>query len=184
MSSKSFDDQGVTLVELLIVTAMLGTIAMVAYPGLAVQLSDSRLRSAAARISTAIEAAQLRAVNSGRRTRVIFDAAADTVDLEHYIIPVAMTGDKEFINQSNIDSGSFGPMRDPLDPGKHYTLNLSHPLFFDGVDLAGADFGGIGTITFSALGAPHDGGTVTLACGDRQTRISVAPLTGKVAVFH
>jgi prepilin-type N-terminal cleavage/methylation domain-containing protein len=177
-------DRGVTLVELLIVTTMLGAIAMLAYPGLVVQLEDSRLRSAAARVCAAIEAAQLRAVNSGRQTRVIFDAAADTVHLEHYIIPPAMTGTKEFVNESNIDTGSFGPMRDPLDPGKPYTLNLSHPLFFDGVDLAGADFGGVGTITFSTLGAPHDGGTVTLACGGRQTRISIAPLTGKATVIH
>lgn len=184
MRSKIPADRGVTLVELLIVTALLGTIAMAAYPGFVVQLEDSRLRSAAARVSAAIEAAQLRAVNSGRQTRVVFDAAADTVDLEHYIVPPAMTGTKEFVNESNIDTGSFGPMRDPLDPGRDYALRLSHPLFFDGVDLAGADFGGVGIITFSALGAPQDGGTAILACGGRQTRISVAPLTGKVTVIH
>jgi type II secretory pathway pseudopilin PulG len=170
--------------ELLIVTAVLGAIAMVAYPGFVVQLEDSRLRSAAARVSAAIEAAQLRAVNSGRPTRVIFDAAADTVLLEHEMIPGHVAGTAQFINDSNVDAGTFKPMRDPLDPGKDYALTLSHPLFFDGVDLTGADFGGVGTITFSALGAPQDGGTVILACGGRQTRISVAPLTGKVTVIH
>lgn len=184
MHSRIPADRGVTLVELLIVTAMLGTIAMLAYPGLAVQLVDSRLRSAAARVSAAIEAAQLRAVNSGRQTRVIFDAAADTVTLEHDMIPDDVAGTAQFINESTVDTGSFSPMRDPLDPGKTYTLTLSHPLFFDGVDLTGADFGGVGTINFSALGAPQDGGTATLACGGRQTRISVAPLTGKVTVIH
>jgi type II secretory pathway pseudopilin PulG len=173
-----------TLVELLIVTAMLGTIAMVAYPGFVVQLADSRLRSAAARVSTAIEAAQLRAVDSGRRTRVVFDAAADTVVLEHDTIPDDVAGTAEFIDEAFVDAGSFNPMRDPLDPGRDYALTLSHPLFFDGADLTGADFGGAGTLNFSALGAPQDGGTVTMACGGRQTRISVAPLTGKVTVIH
>lgn len=184
MRNKMSSDRGLTLVELLIVTAMLGTVAMVAYPGFVVQLEDSRLRSGATKVSAAIEAAQLRSVSTGRQTRIIFDAAADTVQLEHYTLPDAIAGDSEFIPETVVDIGDFLPMRDPLDPGKNYTLNLSHPLFFDGVDLTGADFGGVGTINFSALGAPQDGGTVTLTCGGRQTTISVAPLTGKVTVIH
>jgi type II secretory pathway pseudopilin PulG len=174
----------VTLVELLIVTALLGTIAMVAYPGLVVQLTDSRLRSAAARISTAIEAAQLQAVNSGRRTRVIFDTGTDTVQVEHFTTPGDIEGGAQFLNENDVESGNFAPTPDPLNRGRAYTLALAHPLFYDGVNLTGADFSGSATIYFSALGAPQEGGTATLACGDRQTRISVAPLTGKVTVIH
>jgi len=75
---------GFTLLEILIVTLLLGILAMIAWPTFNSAVDGSRLSGASSDVVTSLEFAQLKAMNSGRRTRVTVDAGAETILVEQF----------------------------------------------------------------------------------------------------
>jgi hypothetical protein len=167
-------------VETLIVCLVLGIVGLICVPMLGSALEGSKLSGSASDVVTALEYAQIKAMNAGRETRVTFDVAADTVLVEHFTSTADFTQDT--LSEADVEGGAFTPMGHPLKRGTNYNLNLANQTLLGGVDVTAVDFGGANLVTYNAVGAPSSGGTITLAYGNSQVIITVDSLTGKVTV--
>jgi len=170
---------GFTLLEILIVTLLLGILAMIAWPTFNSAVDGSRLSGASSDVVTSLEFAQLKAMNSGRRTRVTVDAGAETILVEQFTSSADFTQSQ--LAEAAVEGGEFATVGNPLNRGADYNLNLSNQAMFGGVDVTAVDFDGGNSVTFDALGAPSSGGTVTLA---GQVVVTLDSLTGKVTVSN
>ena len=168
---------GFTLLEILIVTLLLGILAMIAWPTFTSAVDGSRLSGASSDVVTSLEFTQLQAMNSGRRTRVTVDAGAETILVEQFTSSADFTQSQ--LAEAAVEGGEFETVGNPLNRGTDYNLNLSNQAMFGGVDVTAVDFDGGNSVTFDALGAPSSGGTVTLA---GQVVVTLDSLTGKVTV--
>ena len=168
--------------EILIVTLLMGILAMLGWPTLNSALADSRLSGAASDVVTSLEFAQLKAMNSGRRTRVTIDADAETILVEQFASSADFSQSQ--LAEDNVEGGEFATVGNPLKRGIDYNLNLSNQALFGGVDVTAVVFGGGNWVTYDTLGAPSSGGTVTLAFGTRQVVVTLDSLTGKVTVSN
>lgn len=182
--SQPLNGEGFSLVELLTVVALMGMIAMLAYPKMIVTMEDTRLNAAAGDITTALAYARLKAANAGLPTRVDINVGTDRVDLERFQLPQEISDDVPSLNETMVEGGTYEVMDHPFNPGVPYHLSLGGDGLFGGIDITHATFGAGSRITFDALGAPSDGGTVTLALGGHQRVIHVDALTGKVTVTN
>lgn len=178
------NQSGISLVELLIVVSVMGIIAMLAYPKMMLTMEDARLQAAAGDLVTAIEFAQLKAVNSGLPSRVEFHTGTDSIELDQFQIPQEIADAVPSLNETVVEGGTFEKMDHPFNPGVPYSLHLSGDGLFGGIDVTNAVFGAGSMVTFDTLGAPSDGGTVTLAYGGQQRVVHVDGLTGKVTVTN
>jgi type II secretory pathway pseudopilin PulG len=173
---------GITLVEVVIVTLLLGIIAMLGMPTLISALEDARLNGATTETVTALEFAHSKAVNSGREIRVAFDVAADTIDVAQFTYTADLLGGAATLPETDVENVNFVTMYHPLKPGDDYRINLASQPLFGGVNITAVDFGGNNYVTFDALGQPSNGGTTTLGFGSRQMVVTLDALTGKVTV--
>ena len=173
---------GFTLFEILIVTFLLGVMAMLGWPTLNSALADSRLSGASSDVITSLEFAQLKAMNSGRQTRVTIDAGAETILVEQFASSADFSQSE--VAEADVEDGVFAPVGNPLNRGVDYNINLSNQALFGGVDVTAVDFGGGNSVTYDTLGAPSSGGTVTLTFGTRQVVVTLDSLTGKVTVSN
>ena len=173
---------GLTLIELLIVVLMLGIMVMAAAPVLNSGLNDVRLSGAAEEVVTALEFAQMTAATSGSRTRVTIDAALDTIVVEKFSISIDLLGSESELDEDDVEGGDFALMERPMNRGVDYSFSLSDESRFKGIDITAAAFGAGNFVVFDTLGAPSDGGTVTLAMSGRQIVVALDSLAGKVSL--
>jgi len=150
---------GLTLVELLIVLAILGVLAGAAVTSLSGGRSQTASREAAQRIAADIAFAQAEAIARHAVRIVTFDAAAEQYQLE----------------------SEAGVVTDPVS---HLSFVVRLPTLFPGagVDLASPSFGGASYVRFEASGAPLAGGEVRLYAGGEGWRVCVADLTGRITI--
>jgi hypothetical protein len=71
-------------------------------------------------------------------------------------------------------------MQNPMNRGTDYQIVIPDLDRAKEVDIAVVDFGGGEVVTFSALGSPSAGGSVTLTLGSRQVLLTVDALTGQI----
>ena len=173
---------GYTLVELLIVVLMLGIMVMAVAPVLNSGLNDARLSGAAEEVVTALEFAQMSAATSGSRTRVTIDAAMDTIIVERFSISIDLLGSENELDEDDVEGGDFALMERPMNRGVDYSISLPDESRFSGIDITAAAFGAVNFVEFDTLGAPSDGGTVTLDMGGRQIVVALDSLAGKVTL--
>ena len=171
---------GFTLVELLMVVIILGIVAMAGMPTLVSGLEGFKLSAAVTEIVTAIEYAQLTAMTAGGRTRITLDASANTIKVEKSKPGSSLLGSETELDEADVEGESYVNMGNPINKGKDYLISLASEDRLSGVDIATSVFGAGNFIIFDALGAPSNGGAVTLSLGSRQATVSVDSLTGKV----
>ena len=171
---------GFSLVEVMIIVLILGIITTLGLPTLKSGVDKSRLSGAAGEIVTALEFAQLNAMTAGAQTRVTIDTSADTILLERYEISGDIMSGATEIPENDVDNGGFATMGHPVNKGADYYIVFADEDRFHGVDIASAAFDVNNYVTFDAIGAPSDGGSVTLSLGNRQVVVTVDSLTGKV----
>ena len=171
---------GFTLVELLMVVIILGIVAMAGMPTLVSGLEGYKLSAAVTEIVTAIEYAQLTAMTAGGRTRITLDASANTIKVEKSKPGSSLLGSETELDEADVEGVSYVNMGNPINKGKDYLISLASEDRLSGVDIATSVFGAGNFIIFDALGAPSNGGAVTLSLGSRQATVSVDSLTGKV----
>ena len=174
---------GFTFVEVLLVAVVLGIVAALSLPRLTSSLNETRLSAAGSEIVTALEFAQLTAATTGRETRVTIDAAGDTILVEQLTFSQDILTGGAILAEATVENGSLAPMQYPLKRGTDYNISLANESRFDGVDITVSTFDTKNWVIYDTRGTPSSGGTVTLACGSREAKVALDPLTGKVTLL-
>ena len=131
------NSSGFTLIELIMVMAIAGILWVTASPRLD-DLPETRARYAIRRVQSDVRYAQLLAMESQSRTRVVFDTGTETYNLQIETSP-----------------GTWAAMTNPATK-ENYTVTFNTG-DFTGVDVTKADFNGNTTVIFDSLGIPFDG---------------------------
>jgi prepilin-type N-terminal cleavage/methylation domain-containing protein len=167
------DQKGFTLLELSITLLIIGIVGALLAPRLFSVQDSFKVTAAAEQIASHIrlaqELAKVRHPTTGTRTFGIgFDTTA---------------------NLYSVYDQDGAAAKRPLRPGKdlivdfdsqdsqYYESNLKE------VNLSAADFGGSSQLTFTPLGDPSSGGSITLLRGSEYRYIGVAAGTGAVSVW-
>ena len=175
---------GLTLVEAVIVTLILGIVAVIALPTLSSSLGEARLSAAVSEVVTALEYAQLTAATSGRKTRVAIGQSPNRIRVRQYKPTADLFNGGDVLVAGDVESGTYESMQYPPKKGTDYLILLGDEDRFKGVDITASDFNpeSADSVVFDTLGTPSKGGTVTLALGSRQMVVTLNELTGKVTV--
>jgi len=150
--------RGFTLAELIVVMLILGIVSAMVLPKV-VGSNDIQARSAARIVMADLEYAQSQAIVTQAPVTVTFDTASNSYTV----------------------SNASGPLIHPITKNT-YTVKLHQTRGMTNVSLASANFGGGASVTLDALGAPDNGGTVTVAAGPHSFSVTVAVITGRVTV--
>jgi type II secretory pathway pseudopilin PulG len=175
---------GFTLFETLIVLLLLGIFVMLGWPRLSSALADARLSGAAEEVVNALEYAQLNAMTSSSKTRVVIGAPQDRIAVRHYKSSADLFNGGGLLLASDIESGTYEFLPHPLKKGFDYEIFLSNERRFSGIDITLSDFDIGNPVYFDSLGAPSHGGNATLTLGARQIIVTLDPLTGKVTMSN
>jgi len=178
--SKWICRKGFYLVDFAILLIVLGIVALLGLPMMLSAIGETRVSNASGEIAVALEHAQLVAMISGGKTRVTVDAAADTVLVEQFEISGDIMGGGATLAEGDVETGAFAAVPHPALRGEDYLIDLGAEQRFEGVDIVAASFGGDTFVEFGALGAPSEGGTVTVALGDSQVILTVDAFSGRV----
>lgn len=149
--------RGFTLIEVLVVVVILAIAAAAVIPRLG-SLGSVQATSAARMLVADLQYAQNEAVVAQKQVSVVFGI-----------------GDSSGYRLEDDD----GTLTHPINKDV-YTVLYAQSADLENVRVDSANFGGSGTLTFDALGAPLAGGSVTLTAGESSYRIDVSPVTGKV----
>ncbi len=145
---------GFSLLELVLVVAILATLGAIAAPRYATALDRYHADATARRIVADLELARATARNTSSSVTVTFDPGLNT-----YV----MTG---------VDS--------PDHPGNYATLVLSDAPYRS--QLVATGFGGDDELVFDGFGVPDLGGVVLIECGAESRTIAVDDETGVASV--
>lgn len=178
--------QGYTLLELIIVVAILGLIAAVAVPGLSPG-SDEKLRLAAEEVASAIRFARSEARRTGEGHGLTVSQVTQKVTVKKYDLTTAPIS-------------ALYTLTHPIDK-QPYDFNVNTKLSTRGVTISNSQdvfnytgLGGRRSLIFDANGTPKwivgsgpttyllSDGRIELSYGSRQRIVSVAPITGRVTV--
>jgi type II secretory pathway pseudopilin PulG len=143
---------GFTLIELVVVAAVVMLLAALAIPRYANSVLRWRVESAARRIAADIALAQRHARTTSAAQRIEFNVAASSYTL----------------------SG----MTHPDHPAQSYEVRLAAEPYR--ASLLSADFAGDATLIFNGHGLPDSGGEVLISAGALRYRVWVDAETGRV----
>lgn len=146
--------RGFTLVELVLVIAIMSIAAAIASPRYANSLRRYHLDAAAKRIAADIEHVGAYAKARSAPQTVVFDVAG-------------------------CGYSSVG-LQSPDRRQANYAVNLAKEPYR--VTLVSADFGGSATATFTGYGTPAGAGSVVVGAGSEGRRISLDAITGKASI--
>ncbi|MBX3384281.1 MAG: GspH/FimT family pseudopilin [Phycisphaeraceae bacterium] len=146
--------RGYSLLELVIVVVILGVIAALAAPRLAMSAESKRVHFAAKRLAADLGTARASAMASSSPRTITISAAE---------------GKYSISSVSDIDR-----------MGMQYSVNLARDPY--GVVIDSVTAGDAGVIVFSPSGGVSRGGTIVLRRGDERRNIVIDPTTGKARV--
>jgi hypothetical protein len=155
---------------------------MLAWPLLDSAVGDSRLSGAAEEVVNALQYAQLTAMTSGRKTRVVIGPEAERIGIRQYKTPADLFSGGDVLAAGDVESGTYEFMQYPLNKGTDYLIIFTDEDRFRGVDISASDFDNNDPVFFDSLGSPSKGGSATLTLGGRQMVVTLDALTGKVTV--
>ncbi|MFC1633897.1 GspH/FimT family protein [Planctomycetota bacterium] len=150
---------GFTVIELLVVVVILAIAAMTAIPMMS-SASSMQIRSAANLIMADLEYAKSMAITRGQNYSVVFDAAADSYQIED--------------QDNNVISH-------PVKKGFNYIVSFPNDSRLNRVDVTNVDFNTNQRVLFDCLGSPDNGGTVSLQAGNTTATVTVEPVTGFIS---
>lgn len=135
--------RGFSLVELVLVIAIIGVLSAIALPRFSGTMARNRLQSAAQRVAADLNLAQRQARLSSGRRKVVFLPTTNA-----YRVP---------------------GVAHPFHPTLTYEVQLDEEPY--GVQIAAVDFDGDAEVIFNGFGEPDSGGTVVLASGGYQMTV-------------
>ncbi len=146
--------QGKTLLEVSIVVAIMGIVAMAATPKYHSAINNFRVDAAANRIASDLAYVKRQAMAISDNASVQFSPNAETY---------TVTG------VPSLDRTTSG-----------YTVNLTVEPYR--IDLVSASFGGSQTVTFNRFGAPNAGGSLVVGGSGYQRTITVNATSGRTTI--
>jgi prepilin-type N-terminal cleavage/methylation domain-containing protein len=159
--------KGFTLVELLIVIAIISIAALTAIPMMS-SAAGMQIRSAANMLTADLEYAKSMAISRAQYFSVIFDVSAESYRIEDQY-------------------GNLLPH--PVKKGFNYIIDFQNDGRLNKVDIVSVDFDTTSKITFDYLGSPYNGtggplnsGVINLQAGGTTTTVAVEPVTGYVSI--
>jgi prepilin-type N-terminal cleavage/methylation domain-containing protein len=144
-----------TLVEAVLVTAIIGILASIALPHYAGFVAREQVQAAARRIVTDLTLAQRQARITSASQTVVFDPVAGTYTLAN--------------------------LKDPDRHNLTYLVSLKDEPYRAGI--VSASFGGDATIIYDGYGAPDSNGTIVIAVGGYRQTITVDNGTGRARML-
>lgn len=145
---------GFSLLELVLVSAIVAVLAAIAVPRYGSASGRYRLDLAARRVAADLRLAQSYAKTSSSSCTVVFDAVTERYQITNLPAPDGASGSYQVTL--------------PAEPYRAELLSVS--------------FNGGAQVTFNGWGLPDNGGTVIVAAGSRQKTIAVDGETGLVGV--
>ncbi|MHC4140359.1 MAG: GspH/FimT family pseudopilin [Planctomycetota bacterium] len=139
-----------TLLELVMILAIVATLAAIAAPRYAAALTSYHADGASRRIVADLELARAAAQATSARVTVYFDVANDRYDIP------------------GVPSLN--------DPGTDVGVDLAREPYR--ADLVAANFGGNAKVSFDGYGIPDNGGVIAVACGTAMKIINLDLETG------
>jgi prepilin-type N-terminal cleavage/methylation domain-containing protein len=160
MSRNSF---GFTMVEVMIVLIILGTISAIAIPSISSNLDQMKLDGAAREIVSVIQYCQSIAIKEGKTYQVHFTVSQEKFKCQ--------------------DLATTTTVLHPIDK-KPYLFNFQQEGYFHGVDIVSAMFipGNKSQVDFNSLGESNRSGSVVLGYRGQQKTITLSRLAGNIAV--
>ena len=145
---------GYSLVEMVIVSALIGVCASIALPRYMGSMQHYEIDLAAQRIVNDLALAQSRANNTSTSVTMTFNAASSSYQI---------------IGLPDFDR-----------PATTYAVNLANNPYY--VTLTSANFGGASQIVFNGYGIPTQGGTIVITVGTLQHTITVDASSGRAVI--
>ncbi len=158
MASSNPGPAGVTLVELLIVIAVLGILAGAGFSAISGNTSETALEEGLRRMAADLSYAQTMAVASGSPHTVAFDPGNDSYALVQ----------------------GASPLLHPITK-RSYAVRLDAEFRGSGLSIVDCNFAGADTLRFLGSGIPAAGGWVTLRSGSAQGTLAVSSSTGRIS---
>ena len=159
----SHSERGFTLVEIIIVVVILSIAAMAAIP-LMSSASDVQIRSASNLIAADLEYAKSMAISKGQNYSVVFNASANSYQIEDQDDTV---------------------IQHPVKKGFNYVMDFPNDNRLSKIDITNVNFDSTWTIEFNCLGSPvglNNTGTITISSNGTTATISVEPVTGYISI--
>jgi len=182
--------RGFTLLELLIIVLIIGVLAGLAQPVLTRSVTHVFLEGATSEVATALRYARATAINTGRSTRVVFDAANETVEVSQVVhanmTDLLDTGQSE-LDEVDVDDPSvwsYIVMDHPMMAGEPYSLDFGATEEYGGLDIVSAVFGAGEAVDFDSSGFASEDGVVTIDFAGVQSGIKVYSDTGTILVSN
>lgn len=149
------DTQGFSLIEAVMVVAIIGALAGIVLPRFADAQARYRATATARRVAADLELARAHARANSASVTVAFDVADQ--------------------------SYSLSGVTDPDDPAAGYVVDLGGDDHAGG--LISANFGGAAQVTFDGYGAPSSGGSILVGKNTLKVRVKVFNKTGRIEVI-
>lgn len=146
-----------TLAEILVVIFILAIAAALVVPQMT-GTSSMAAQSAARMVMADLEYAQNQAIFTQSEITVAFSLSGNSYTV----------------------SNASGPLIHPITK-KAYVTDFGTSVGLQGVSIESVSFSGA-SVTFDALGAPDNNGSVTVSAGTQAYRVVVAPVIGRVTV--
>ncbi len=156
LSSKN---RGFTLIEVIAVVVILAIAAMLAIPMFS-SAASIQIRVAADMIAADLEYAKSMAISRQRTYTVIFDESAESYKIED-------------------EDGIIITHPVTLDD---YAVSFRTDSRVDKVNVVDADFGSYEQVSFTYLGSPDNGGSVTLSADTKTMTVTVEAVTGYITI--
>lgn len=147
-----------TLVEIIVVLVILAIVAAMTVPYVT-GAASIQASSAARLIMSDLEYAQSQAITTQTPVSVTFNVSGDSYTV----------------------SNASGTLIHPISK-EAYVVDFDTSSGFENVSVSAVDFGGASDVTFDALGAPDNNGTVTVVAGSHTYTVTVASVSGRVTV--
>ncbi len=179
------DEKGASLIELLVVIAMIGTFTAIGAPVAASVADASRVRHAAALISSRFRLARQEAVTRGVNVGVVFDRGPSG-----WTMRVCRDGNRNGIRRTDIATGNDPCVDGPVAIGDlvpHVSVDVDALLKGPAGEAPSPDpvrFGVSNIASFSPEGSCTAGSLFLRSTGGAQFTVRVAGITGRIRVMR